>query len=1117
MENRIFGRLTYRFYRIIAWFSIALAIILTCLRLAAGYFAPSEKQLIQWAQHHFADGLNIQSAKLDFLGWSPVVKLQNVEVLTKDAQVALKINQMKAVLNPFSFLLKKIELTDIVIEGMKAGVEYLNDGSFIISDLNNLKWDPNQTQSSLISVRHLVIKNSDIHIVLNDKKCLPLTHVDIAMDAYHHFKISGKATMAGEKPSTLQFIFDLPYFFRREANFYCHWQGADLAQLAHFFPKQSIVQLQAGEMDMKLWATLPQKGAKSIVSKIKLKKVELANDKSEIFAFEPLTASIQLTGDEQNWQLAAKWHEHGMGQDYHLNTKVYPCSQEGWCIELASAQLKTAQIAYWLEKWNVLPDSLENQLKHYDISGLLDSVFVKLKLEKGKMWASTAEIAFSNMSLQSGMLRPSIQTLNGALRYDEGQTDIILESDKAEIVYAPWFVQPIVATGFKGWMTLVNGENPLCQIILSHAKVGQTSLVGGATLQFANNEIADLEINLGTDEWPLTEALSVLPRKVMDKELLAWLDKALKSGKITQSTLLFRGDPKAFPFDKQQGIFDFSAELSDVAFDYHKDWPKLSQLEATLQFKNRQMIVNANKALLEGGELLSTRAVIADLYTKPMMLMVDAKIKNQLDKAEQIILKSPLKDKIGPSLSPLSLQGDLILDLGLKIPLAVKEAAPPTQVLGALNVSNATLRVPQVDLLVENLQGVVSFSESSLAANHLTGLLLDEMTTFHISSQNNESDTTFQIQAEGYLKYESLVKWLNFPAYDFVFGRMPYQAKLVLFSRPDKHPISFEMSSPLTGLTINAPKPFAKEGNVSMETVLKLDIEPKHTIHFTADYGKEVSLALLLASQEDSWKCKGGHLSLGDNSRAKNRDDGVFLIDGHLPEMNIGEWKKFIATDAENKMAVEPLLALNIGKLIFHGETFLKTTIEANRDNTLSLWNLNFDGPSIKGHITIPETKDNRDIVVELDKLTLATGNEEASNWVEDNTVLEHPIEVAIKKLKIDKKILTHFQARIEPSWKGYDFPRVQAKMKGTDIMLSGQWHTLTPSKQVIAEGRIHTKNSTDMFKAIGIAGTIQQAKGDISFSIAWEGSPAKIDYLRRWRQLPVSYPLHSASPPFHH
>jgi uncharacterized protein YhdP len=132
--------------------------------------------------------------------------------------------------------------------------------------------------------------------------------------------------------------------------------------------------------------------------------------------------------------------------------------------------------------------------------------------------------------------------------------------------------------------------------------------------------------------------------------------------------------------------------------------------------------------------------------------------------------------------------------------------------------------------------------------------------------------------------------------------------------------------------------------------------------------------------------------------------------------------------------------------------------------------------------------------MLDLQRLVLAKSLG-TSEFQMSKTPGEQKVDIKIKELTMSNKVITDVHARLEPSWKGYFFPFVKAKLKGTDVVFSGSWDYLSTQNKVSAEGTVTTKNISDTLSALGMKGTVQKAKGSIDFSLNWNGAPFKIDY----------------------
>lgn len=1014
-------RVAYRLYKLGGWFTISLALLLIMLRGVGTWFAPDETQLIGWAKDHFPYGLAVKSAKMEFIGWDPAITLHHVDVLTEDNRLALNIEKVKVVFNIYSLLFQKIELRDLILEGMKVGVAYQTDGSVIITDLSSLKWDPRASSSKKLPLQHLLIKNSDIHVSLGSGKSIPLAQVDVRMDSNFQHRISGSAIVVNDVHSTLDFFIDFPLFGENGAQGFCQWKGGSVTQLRTLFGKKPSTESSDGKLDLNAWLSIDRQGEK---------------------------------------HLFAELHLSDNPTPYEFIANTYPCAQ-GTCLEAQTWNIDIESSLQVVKSLGILPEGLSHKLDRMTLQGQLDTL---------------------------------------SLCYEPSETKMLIEGKTLDIDYREGFEQSIKINNPKLLLFLTTGERYL-QGTLLNATVEGVPFSGDFSMKLGDQAVKDLEFSVEAYDWPIKHTLNLLPRKVMDQTLVHWLDNALVDGKIAQASFVFRGDPKDFPFDKNQGLFEANLILDKVGLDYDKgNWPALSQLDGTLLFQNRKMEVDVSKAVLDQGELVSAKATIPDLGAPVAMLSVKAKVKNQLDRAASIVQKSPLKNTVGKSLAALDFQGNMELDLGLLIPLSTK-SAEHVKVSGLLSVLEGSVLIPDWGLQANQLIGEVTFTENSVNSNTLKGTMLGNKVDFNLSTQEHkpeqesEGETEFQIQARGSVEYSRIQQWLNLAPSDIVKGQTEYLANVSVYSNLEKHPLHVDIAAPLTALEIHLPAPLGKALETTRPSSLSLDLEPNKAAHFRVKYGSEADLALVMDLKNDQWQFKGAHLNFGNKAETQFRSDGVFLVEGELETLDAQAWKSLLQGNASTALPFEPKMALMIDKFILNDDVFIKTKVESNWDKTQSLWNFNFDGPSIKGRVVLPEGEDKREITIDLAKLTLTTDDEKPSSWLDVKTVLPRPIEVKIKKLKLNKKTFNDFQARIEPSWKGYDFPRIQAKMKGTEIQLSGQWDAFSHTKQVTAEGKIITRNSSDTFKAMGMTGTVQQAKGNIDFSLSWQGSPSKMDF----------------------
>ncbi len=111
----------------------------------------------------------------------------------------------------------------------------------------------------------------------------------------------------------------------------------------------------------------------------------------------------------------------------------------------------------------------------------------------------------------------------------------------------------------------------------------------------------------------VSQARHYLPVAVIPPKGVAWLDQALVSGRVVAGEMTFRGPPSAFPFDRNEGLFETRFQVEDAVLDYGPGWPRLERLKTEVLFRNRGLLVEAHQGRLLDGEMEQATARIDDL------------------------------------------------------------------------------------------------------------------------------------------------------------------------------------------------------------------------------------------------------------------------------------------------------------------------------------------------------------------------------------------------------------------------------------------------------------------------------------------------------------------------
>jgi uncharacterized protein YhdP len=281
-----------------------------------------------------------------------------------------------------------------------------------------------------------------------------------------------------------------------------------------------------------------------------------------------------------------------------------------------------------------------------------------------------------------------------------------------------------------------------------------------------------------------------------------------------------------------------------MLFNYHTGWPMLSHLNARALFDGRSLQVAASPgAQILGAEAGDITANIPDLAHA--VLTVQGKMDTDMQMGLHFIAESPLQKTIGEGLDQLKLQGEMVLDLSLHIPL--HKGDDMLKVQGDVRVApGGELAVPAWKAQLSDFSGAFRFTENSLSAEKLTARWLGQPVTIGINTQTAPNNThTIVALLKGRTTIDTIAK-----AYDLralknkVSGEADYQAQLTL-NRADGHPyLLFGIDSDLQGIALDLPEPFKKAA--AEKNPVHVDIQPqeKSALRVGVDYAKKLAANL---------------------------------------------------------------------------------------------------------------------------------------------------------------------------------------------------------------------------------------------------------------------------------
>lgn len=240
-----------------------------------------------------------------------------------------------------------------------------------------------------------------------------------------------------------------------------------------------------------------------------------------------------------------------------------------------------------------------------------------------------------------------------------------------------------------------------------------------------------------------------LPRPTLKPSLIKWLTDSIKHLQEADSKIIINGKLDEFPFEKGNGLFLIDTYITNAELDYWPGWPAVSQLSGRLIFKGRSMEFN-----LDHGKFLSVpldfsiplkkiHAVIPWLEKdKQAVLFIDGNVNSTLTDGFNFLRATPLEGKMLNVIKNFDGTGAIKSQIHLTIPLEKGEV--PLKVAGAVSLANNTLNIREENINLENLSGLINFTEDSVNSTGLSATIWNKPVTLDLTTRYAKTDITIR-------------------------------------------------------------------------------------------------------------------------------------------------------------------------------------------------------------------------------------------------------------------------------------------------------------------------------------------------------------------------------------
>jgi uncharacterized protein (TIGR02099 family) len=458
-----------------------------------------------------------------------------------------------------------------------------------------------------------------------------------------------------------------------------------------------------------------------------------------------------------------------------------------------------------------------------------------------------------------------------------------------------------------------------------------------------------LGLQLGFRNVDASHRMQYIPVKEIDKSLVTWLENAIIKGTIVEGTYLYDGAVVSDTLIDPTQIV--ALDLKDVTLKFDEHWPVLEGINGSMVYNNDGLKVRSNAAKMLNADIQNINVTLPydsdDLHIQGQ---ADAPVQTVLD----LLRTTPLHKEIGSALDHWQVNGLASAEIDLVVPLNAKPAQ--ADVRGTLK--SAQLKMPDVNLTFDNINGDLSYSTSKgLNSQKLTAKTLDMPIALTIVTPPKDKTLTARLRTQGSIAIDTLAKWQPSKLWSYAKGTLPYSLELQVPMRTSTKPTTLIINSPLQGTAVSLPKPFGKSAGESAQLTVATGFN-QNNYRVDIDLNKqEVRGILLLGKNNEPVQAS---IALGKNTLVREPKAPGLWVTGDTPSVVVDDWVSFIKTEKKISKDIDPValginVDINAQKLTAFDYTLENAGLTVSRGKNIPAWRIGVDSALVAGDITLPD------------------------------------------------------------------------------------------------------------------------------------------------------------------
>jgi len=587
------------------------------------------------------------------------------------------------------------------------------------------------------------------------------------------------------------------------------------------------------------------------------------------------------------------------------------------------------------------------------------------------------------------------------------------------------------------------------------------------------------------------------PINTMPPPTIAWLDRALESGRVVGGRAAIRGDLTDWPFRTSTGRFEARAEIDDLTLKYLPDWPVAEHVHATADFVNTSLRVDADGGQIKGNRFNRANAEIVDLGEP--VLELDFNTQGAGRDLLALLKATPVGQRYGTQLLGVDVGGQGKVDFHLHVPIKQAEQLTLT---GTAALSDAELADAKYALHLFHANGKVRFSQSGFSADDLAVTMHEQPATFALAVGAFTSNPRHVVEANLNANLPAAKVLAYVPALsayaDHIGGSANWSAS---FNADAAQSATQQLlvSSDLRGITSDLPAPLAKAADAALPLQLTLGM-PLVGGSIDLRLGELLRMRGHLASPASPFAARV--MFGGSNDEAPPKSG--FVIAGKVPTLDLSGWMDFGAGNSGDGGLLSSV-DLQAESMTAYARDFgaARFTLTRAADGL----DLGFNGAQVDGTLHLPLSKlGELGVTAQFAHLYWPEAPESVTSAMSgENPASVPPLHIHIADFRLGSENFGETSVETYPVAGGAHFEKVSTHSTNIEMRAHGDWTGRPGSDHSTFSIELTAHNVGRMLDSFGYSGVIIGGQTVAHIEGSWAGAPSSFALARLDGTLKVS------------